>query len=277
MPILKDLREADFLPTYQSLPPTVQEKICLIEVLYERAMLFLRAREKAPAGVPDFDSHLRDLYKNTAKIAQEDHEDEPKVDTWGAYYLGLDVNGWIKALGDSRYGPSPDLVHLAMVLGALWLYWITWPNRRRIFDKKKKKNLSNILEPVAPPSAPSFEATLDRNLVWVAFMLGNAETNIRHWGKKKETMAKKNLRKKEDAIVKKAIVSKIYNISSDIKVGMCKDAVAKAIKAVFKNRKEEISKDIDLPSHYQIKRYLEDDPTIWRDFKQVGRRWIKQT
>jgi hypothetical protein len=277
MSILKDLREADFLTTFQSLPPTVQDKVCLIEELYDRAMLYLRAREKARAGVPEFDVFLRDLYKK-AKVTQGDLESEPKVDTWGAYYLGLDIDDWIEILGDSRYRPG-NLVHVAMMLFALWIYWMTWPNRRRIFEEEKKITLCNVLEPVAPPSSPSFEATLDRSLVWLALDVGIDTANIRHWGKKREARARQNLIKRGQEQAKRTWVFKIYSISSKVEVGMKRYAVAGVIEKVFKGEQDKgtIPKDIKAPSRYQIERYLKDNPKVNRDFKRVGRFWIKQT
>jgi len=201
MPTLRALREADFQPKYQSLYPPVQEKVCLIEFLYERAMIYLEAREKAPAGVPNFDSYLRDLYKNMAKVSQKDPEDEaPKVGM-GAYYLGLDYEDWAKILGDSRYRPHfGNLSHTAVMLSVLWIYWMTWPYSRRIFEEEKKISLSNIFEPDPVPSAPSFEATLDRSLVWLALSLGEEMANTEHWAKKREGIAQYNLKVKKTYI-----------------------------------------------------------------------------
>jgi hypothetical protein len=280
MPTLRAHRKAEFLPNYQSLPPTVQEKVCGIEVLYERAMLYLGAREGAPAGVPDFNSYLRDVYENRVKGAKKDHEDEPpEGGSGGAYYLGLEYEYWIEILGDSRYRPPTDLVHLAYMLAALWIYWINWPYDRRIFEVGNKISLRDAALGTPPPSAPSFEATLDRSLVWLASAVGVETANIQHWGEKKEGFALLNLKKKTDAAVKKAKVIEIYHISSKIKVGMKLNTVSKVIKAVFKERqgRSEIPKSIDTPSHYQITRYLEEDGIVNRDFKPVGRFQIKQT
>lgn len=280
MPTLRAHRKAGFLPNYQSLPPTVQEKVCGIEVLYERAMLYLVAREGAPAGVPDFNSYLRDVYENRVKGAQKDHEDEPpKGGAGGAYYGGLEYDDWIKILGDSSYRPPTDLVHLAYMLAALWIYWINWPYDRRIFEVGNKISLRDAALVTPPPSAPSSEATLDRSLVWLASAVGVETTNIQHWGEKKEGLARLNLGKKTDAAVKKVKVLEIYHISSKIKVGMKLNAVSKVIKNAFEERqgRDEIPKSIDSPSHYQITRYLEEDGVVARDFKPVGRFKIKHT
>lgn len=131
------LREAKFLPLYQSLPPSVQEKVCLIEELCRRAILYLRAKEAAPKGVPDFDSYLRDIYKSIGKVPPKGTEEgEPKARTKGIYYQGLNYDGWIEILGDSRYRPHfGSLPHVAVMLSVLWVYWMTWPNSRMIFER----------------------------------------------------------------------------------------------------------------------------------------------
>ena len=280
MSTLRAYRDAEFLPKYQSLPPTVQTKICLIEKLFETAILYLKARESAPVGVPDFDSLLRDIAKNMANVTQK----KLKKGGAGDHHLGFRHDYWIKILGDSRYRPLPDLVHLAYMLAALWIYWLTWPSSRRHFEVRKEICIRNLAlaatpPPAPPPSAPSFEATLDRSLVWLAQKVGTETANIHHWGKKKEGLALLNLEKKTDAAVKKAKVLEIYHISSKIKVGMKLNTVSKVIEAVFKERqgRDEIPKTIDSPSHYQIKRYLEEDVIVERDFKPVGRFKIKHT
>ncbi len=283
MPTLRAYREAEFLPKYQSLPPTVQEKVCGIEVFYERAMLYLVAREGAPAGVPDFNSYLRDVYKNRVKGAQKDHEDEPpKGGAGGAYYGGLEYDDWIKILGDSRYRPPPDLMHLAMMLLALWIYWLTWPSSRRHFEVRKEICIRNLALAATPPSAPSFEAALDRSLVWLAHSLGEEVANTEHWGKRKEGVAQTNLTKKLAAAVKMKYVFEIYHLSSKIKIGMNISTIAVIIENVFKERQalqddNKIANDIDPPSVSQIKRYLEENEEIKRDFKKIGGRRIKQT
>jgi hypothetical protein len=115
--------------------------------------------------------------------------------------------------------------------------------------------------------------------VLLASAVGVETANIQHWGKKKEGLALLNLEKKTDAAVKKAKVFEIYHISSKIKVGMKLNTVSKVIKDVFKERqaRDEIPKNIESPSHYQITRYLEEDGIVKRDFKPVGRFKIKQT
>ena len=284
MPTLRAYREAEFLPKYQSLPPTVQTKIGLIEKLFETAILYLKARESTPAGVPDFDSLLRDIAKNMANATQKNLVDELQEGEAGNHYLGFQYDYWIKVLGDSRYRPLPDLLHHAYMLAALWIYWLTWPSSRRHFEVRKEIFIMNLAmaataPPAPPPFAPSFEATLDRSLVLLAQKVGTETANIQHWGKKKEGLALLNLEKKTDAAVKKAKVLEIYHISSKIKMGMKLNTVSKVIKNAFEERqgRDEIPKSIDSPSHYQITRYLEEDGVVARDFKPVGRFKIKQT
>jgi hypothetical protein len=287
MPTLKAHREAEFLPKYQSLPPTVQTKICLLEKLFETAILYLKARESAPVGVPDFDSLLRDIAKNMANATQKNLVDELRKGGAGDHYLGFQYDYWIKILGDSRYRPLPDLVHLAYMLAALWIYWLNWPYDRNIFEEGKEICIRNLAlaatpKPAPPPSAPSFEATLDHSLVWLAKKVGTETANIQHWGKRKEGVAQTNLKKKLDAAVKKNYIFEIYHLSSKIKIGMNLSTIAKIIADVFKERQtrqddNKIAKDIDPPSIYQIKRYLDGNEKIMRDFNPVGRRRIKQT
>jgi len=284
MPTLRAYREAEFQPKYQSLPPTIQTKIGLIEKLFETAILYLKARESTPAGVPDFDSLLRDIAKNMANATQKNLVDELQEGEAGNHYLGFQYDYWIKILGDSRYRPLPDLVHLAYMLAALWIYWLNWPYDRNIFEEGKEICIRSLAlaatsTPAPPPSAPSFEATLDRSLVWLAQKVGTETANIQHWGKKKEGLALLNLEKKTDAAVKKAKVLEIYHISSKIKDGMKLHTISKVIEDVFKGLqdRDEIPKTIDSPSHYQITRYLEEDGIVKRDFKPVGRFKIKQT
>jgi hypothetical protein len=195
MPTPINHREAKSLPLYQSLLPTIQEKVCLIEALSDRAIIYLRAREGAPTGVPDFDSYLRDVYKNVANVQLKGFEDgTPKEGTKGTTFQGLNYEDWAEILGDSRYRPHfGNLSHVAVMLSVLWIYWMTWPNSRKVFEGEKKLNLRNLLEQEAPPSAPSFEAALDRSLVWLALALGEEMANTEHWGKKKEGAVRSNL------------------------------------------------------------------------------------
>jgi len=239
MPTLRAPRETEFLPKYQSLPPTVQEKVCGIEVLYERAMLYLVAREGAPAGVPDFNSYLRDVYKNRVKGAQKDHEDEPpKGGAGGAYYGGLEYDDWIKILGDSRYRPPSDLVHLAYMLAALWIYWINWPYDRRIFEVGNKISLRDVALGTPPPSAPSFEATLDRSLVWLASAVGVETANTQHWGEKKEGIARQNIERKAKSMTREVEIVNAFHAVLKNKG----DSLNCIIERIYKNLKESVGR-----------------------------------
>src|SRR3974390_3156416 len=115
MPILKDLREARHLPIFQNLPPPVQEKVCQIEVLYDRAVLYLWAEEGMPIGVPDFKSYLRDLYENRIKGIKRDLEDSIMKINANDFYPGWNYETCIKSLGDSRYDSPPDSAHHVMM------------------------------------------------------------------------------------------------------------------------------------------------------------------
>lgn len=239
MPILRDLRETKYLPTFQSLPPVIQEKIRLIEVLYSRAMLHLEAKEGAPAGVPDFKSHLRDIYEKRANGAQTTNKDERQQEgILGAFCLGLEYEDWIEILGDSRYYPWPGkLSYHVMMLLALWLYWMNWPHDRRILESEKEICLSDLV-PGAPPSAPSFEANLDRSLVWLAHEVGIEITNIRHWGKKREGVAQQNLKDKPEVIARgEKIIEAFHTVQKNMG-----DSLNSIVIRIFKELKETISK-----------------------------------
>jgi len=206
MPILKDFREANYLEPFQKLPPTVQEKIRQIEVLYDRAILYLWARAEASKGVPDFESYLIDLYKNRVKSPKKDLDDILKdlllkLRPEPAEYFIWNANhkSCIKILGDSRYYPWPgNWSHLVKMLYELWIYWLFWPSGRRFFEEKHEIRPWYRAEGEPdPPSAPSFEAALDLSLMWLAHELGREIENIWHQAKKKEGIAQRNLERKE--------------------------------------------------------------------------------
>ncbi len=270
MQILRDLREAHFQPKYLSLPPAVQEKICLIEVLFERAMLYLGAREGAAAGVPDFDSYLRDLYKNRARSEQKDHEDAGgAAGGGGPYYLGLKIEDWIELLEDSRYYPNPELSHLAMMLFCLWDYWINWPHSRRIFEEENEISQWYLWPTApAPPSAPSFEATLDRSLVWLAHEVGREMANIRHRAKKKEGIAQRNLERKTKSMAKEVKIVDAFHAVPKMK-GDFRNSI---VERIYKFLNETIGKKT-------IERWMEDNvPLMEKYFKKEERgktyRWV---
>ena len=222
MPTLRAQREAEFLPEYQSLPPIVQTKICLIEKLFEMAILFLKARESAPAGVPDFDSLLIDIAKNMANATQKNLEDEPLKGGAGDHDLGFKYDYWIKILGDSRYRPLPDLLHHAYMLAALWIYWLTWPSSRRDFEVRKEICLSDLAlaatpSPAPSPSTPIFEANLDHSLVWLAHKVGTETANILHLQKKKEGIARQNIERKAKSFTREVeIVNAFHTVPNKI-------------------------------------------------------------
>jgi len=177
------------------------------------------------------------------------------------------------------YEPHPSTFHLFHMLTTLWFFWFDWPRSLEWVETDQSQESLSVVSVGVPPSFGELETTLDLSLAKLSFLTGIVTTAIRHKGKKKEGVAKFNVKKKSDAAVKKAEIIQIYHRSSKIKVGMKLNAVSKAIEDVFKGRQEhdEIQKSIDPPSHYQIKRYLDEDGIVDRDFKSVGRFKIKQT
>lgn len=288
MPILKDFRETNHLETFQKLPPTVQERIRQIEVLHDRAILYLWARAEASKNVPDFESYLRDFYKNRVKSPKKDLYDilkdlllKLRPEPAEYFIWAADRESCIKTLGDSRYYLWPgNWSHLVRMLYELWIYWLFWPSGRRFFEEEHEIRpwYRAATEP-DPPSVPSFEATLDRSLVWLAHEVGIETANIRHWGKKREARARQNLIKRDQARNKSELVFEIYSRSSRIKVGMKRYTIAQVIETDFKQLQNDgtIAKAIEAPSHYQIERYLKENPKVMHDFRQIGRFWIKQT
>lgn len=188
---LKTHREEKFLPQYQSLPPTVQDKVCLIEELFEKAIIYLQARDSAPAGVPDFDSLLIETAKNMTNATEKDLEEKLQKGDSGNGFPGFNYDYWIKRLGDSSYKTFPDLSYIAFMLAALWIYWLTWPFSRRHFEGRKEMGLIDLVP--TPPSGPSFEVNLDHSLVSLSQSVGTETTNIRHWWKKKEGPIRANI------------------------------------------------------------------------------------
>jgi hypothetical protein len=269
MPILKDIREAKSLTTYQNLPPSVQEKVCQIEVLYDRAILYLEAKKGAPAGVSDFKAYLKDIYENRIKGAQEEHEDEPlKVNTRNAFYLGLDYEYWIEILADSRYDSPPDLVHHAMMFFALWIYWMNWPNSRRIF-KEENENQPWYAVPAepAPPSAPSFEAALDRSLVWLALSVGIETANIRLKGiREGNRTAKSTQGHKKIKAEKDQLIIKTFNGLQFPKEAFPRGVSLHKVADMIKNN---LAEDEEFHSIDKIKRVLRKDEEVWKQFTET--------
>ncbi len=212
MPILKDIREAEHPATYESLPIVVQEKVCAIEVLFDRAILYLWAREEASKGVPDFESFLRDFYKNKVRGANKSLAGilkdllpklEAEPDDWLLIWAE-DHESCVKKLADSRYYPwAGSWSHLLLMLYELWIYWLFWPSGRRFFEEGNETSAWYLgPRPPAPPlpSTPSFEARLDLSLLWLAHEVGREITKIQHWEEKREGIAQRNLERRETYI-----------------------------------------------------------------------------
>lgn len=258
MPTLRFYREAEFLPKYQSLPPTVQTKICMIEKLFEMAMLYLKARDSAPAGVPDFDSLLIDIAKNMVNATEKELEEKPQEEGAGNPDLGFQYDYWITIIGDSRYRPLPDLSHLAYMLAALWIYWITWPFSRRRFEGRKEISLIDWRS--TPPSAPSFEANLDRSLVRLAQKVGTETANILHWGKKKEGIARQNIERKAKSMIREVEIIDAFHAIPKNKG----DSRNRIVTRIYNYLKRSIGKKT-------IERYIKNNVTLMeRCFQEEG-------
>lgn len=257
MPILKDLREAEHLPAYEGLPTAVQEKVHVIEVLFDQAILYLWARAEGSKGVPDFKMYLKDLYKNRLKGSKKDLSDIlknllPKVIAEPAESIiwAADHESCVKIMGDSRYYPWPgNWSHLVRMLYALWIYWIFWPSGRRIFEQGNETDAWYLRphEP-APPSVPSFEASLDRSLVWLAYHVGFEIAKIRHWGKQKEGVARINLQQRAENAQK--VIDAFHQVAKNQG-----DTFNCIVTRIFKKLQEAITKRT-------IERHLKDNAPL---------------
>jgi hypothetical protein len=259
MPILKDLREAQYLTDYDRLPVTVQEKICAIEVLFDRAILYIWARTEASKGVPDFGSFLSDLYENRIKSPENDVGDllkdllgklEPEDQPFDILFCLGGHESRIKKLADSRYYPWPgNWSHLIIMLFTLWAYWMSWPADRRFFEKGNETTAWYIRPSLpAPPSAPNYEANLDLSLVWLAHEIGSEIIKIKYWMKKKEGFAQINLEQRTEN------TQKVINAFHQVEKNQG-DTLNCIVTRIFKKLEETISKKT-------IERYLKDNTPL---------------
>jgi hypothetical protein len=207
MPFLRAFRET--IPSlkllYQNLPHTIKGKLSLIEDIHDRVWVHHLAKRQGPA--PDFDTHLENiklLWEETShKIASEEGQGTcPSI----THKLEKELKEYIRLMANPALEPPQIFSHLFGMLTGLWRFWVYWPYSREWVGIDHAPGRLSEAMGLTPPSFWEVEVALDLSLAKLALLVGIETADIRHWGKKKEAVARLNMEKRAKAIEREVAI-----------------------------------------------------------------------
>jgi hypothetical protein len=191
------------------------------------------------------------------------------------------------------YEPCNGLWNIITMLQYLLIYWIDWPRTRLLIagadlmlnNQLSEDNLSKIIYE-GLRGMETKEAFLDLSLIKIAYRLGLKVNDVYEWGRRDKQRTRntaKVTQKKAD--IRKRFVLAIYEYGEPIAPGTKRSDAIRALQRQFdrsRGNKEapwgEIPVDknkFKTPGRDKIIEFLDAEGILERDFKKVGRFWLK--